>query len=140
YGYRAIAITDECSFAGVVRAHQHIGRLGLPLELLIGTEIRLADGPRVVLIATDRAAYGRLSRLISVGRRAAEKGRYHLRRADLDDGVAGCLALLVPPDDGPLDRGVLAADGRWLGERFPDSAWLAIELACGPNDAARLDT
>jgi DNA polymerase III alpha subunit len=137
-GYDAIAITDECSFAGVVRAHQEIRRLSLPLKLIIGSEIRLADGPRVALLATDRDAYGRLARLISVGRRAAEKGEYRLTRADLDRGVPGCLALLVPPDDGPLDAAALVADARWLGERFPDRAWLAVALACGPNDAARL--
>ncbi|WP_332674998.1 error-prone DNA polymerase [Aromatoleum sp.] len=137
-GYDAIAITDECSFAGVVRAHQEIRRLSLPLKLIVGSEIRLADGPRVVLLATDRNAYGRLARLISTGRRAAEKGQYRLARADLDGGVPGCLALLVPPDDGPLDAAAMVADGRWLGERFPERAWLAVELACGPNDAARL--
>ena len=138
YGYAAIAITDECSLAGVVRAHQEVHRLSLPLKLIIGSEIRLADGPRMVLLATDRGAYGRLARLISIGRRAAEKGQYHLTRADLDQGVPDCLALLVPPDDGPLDRTALVAEGRWLGERFPDAAWLAVELACGPNDTARL--
>lgn len=137
-GYGALAITDECSLAGVVRAHQEIRRSSLPLTLIIGTEIRLADGPRMVLLATDRAAYGRLARLISIGRRAAEKGRYHLARADLEAGLPGCLALLLPPDDGPLEHSTLLADGRWLGERFPGMAWLAIELACGPDDAARL--
>ncbi|NMG75060.1 error-prone DNA polymerase [Aromatoleum diolicum] len=137
-GYDALAITDECSLAGVVRAHREIGRCALPLTLIVGTEIRLIDGPRVVLLATDRAAYGRLARLISIGRRAAEKGRYHLVRADLEVGLPGCLALLLPPDDGSPEHSALAADGRWLGERFPGAAWLAIELACGPDDAARL--
>ncbi len=137
-GYAALAITDECSLAGVVRAHQEARRLTLPLELVIGTEIRLADGPRLVLLATDRPAYGRLARLVSRGRRAAGKGSYRLCRSDLEDGLPGCLALLVPPDEGPLDRAALVADARWLAERFPGDAWLAVELACGPDDAARL--
>ncbi|SIR04168.1 error-prone DNA polymerase, DnaE-like [Aromatoleum tolulyticum] len=136
-GYTALAITDECSLAGVVRAHQEIRRQALPLHLIVGTEIRLADGPRVVLLATDRAAYGRLSRLISRGRRAADKGEYRLTRADLEDGLPGCLALLVPPEGTP-DHAALIADGCWLDGRFPGSAWLAVELACGPDDAARL--
>jgi len=137
-GYAALAITDECSFAGVVRAHQQLKQLPPALRLIIGSEIRLADGPRVVLLATDRAAYGRLARLVSLGRRAAEKGSYRLTRADLDAGLPGCLALLVPPDDGPLDRAALVADGHWLAARFPDAAWLAVELACGPDDDGRL--
>ncbi|KON81546.1 error-prone DNA polymerase [Azoarcus sp. PA01] len=138
-GYTALAITDECSLAGVVRAHQHVRRLARPLQLLIGSELLLADGLRVVLLATDRAAYGRLARLITTGRRAATKSRYQLTRADLDHGVPGCLALVVPPDDGALDAAALVADARWVGERFADATWLAVELACGPDDARRLE-
>ncbi|MCB1909571.1 MAG: PHP domain-containing protein, partial [Rhodocyclaceae bacterium] len=73
-GYRALAITDECSLAGVVRAHLAIRKQALKLELIVGTEIRLAEGPRLVLLATDRGGYGRLSRLITLGRRRADKG------------------------------------------------------------------
>ena len=137
-GYAALAITDECSLAGVVRAHQKARRLALALELIVGTEIRLVDGPQLVLLATDRAAYGRLARLISRGRRAADKGSYRLARSDLGDGLPGCLALLVPPDDGPPAQAALVAEARWLAQRFPGAAWLAVELACGPDDAARL--
>jgi error-prone DNA polymerase len=137
-GYAALAITDECSLAGVVRAHQEARRLGLALKLIVGTEIRLADGPQLVLLATDRAAYGRLARLISRGRRAADKGSYRLARSDLEDGLPGCLALLVPPDGGPPAQAALVAEARWVAERFPGAAWLAVELACGPDDAARL--
>ncbi|CAI07859.1 similar to DNA polymerase III alpha chain [Aromatoleum aromaticum EbN1] len=138
-GYTALAITDECSLAGVVRAHQQLRRLARPLKLLIGSELRLVDGLRVVLLATDRAAYGRLARLITIGRRAATKGRYQLTCADLDRGIPGCLALVVPPDDRILDAAALVADARWVGERFPDAAWLAVELACGPDDGRRLE-
>ena len=80
-GYEALALTDECSLAGVVRAHVAAKTCGL--ALLIGTEVRIAAGPRLVLLATDRDAYGDLSALITAGRRRAGKGRYHLRRADL---------------------------------------------------------
>src|SRR6187402_1351475 len=71
-GYRALAITDAHSVAGVVRAHGAAKQVGL--KLLIGAEIRPDDAPAIVLWATDRASYGRLSRLITVGRRRAEKG------------------------------------------------------------------
>src|SRR3954471_13117566 len=83
-GYSALAITDECSVAGAVRAHMAAKEVGLPL--IIGSEIALADGPRLVLLATGRKGYGRLSALITLGRTRADKGAYQLSCADLDDG------------------------------------------------------
>ncbi|MBI4290968.1 MAG: error-prone DNA polymerase [Betaproteobacteria bacterium] len=139
-GYSALAITDECSLAGVVRAHVAAKEVGLPL--IIGSEIRLDDGPRLVLLAADREGYGNLSELITAGRRRAKKGSYSLSCADLDQGLPGCLALLLPPHPGPLPRGGegkdLLAHARWLAERFPGNAWIAAELLCGPDDRARL--
>jgi DNA polymerase III alpha subunit len=71
-GYTALAITDECSLAGVVRAHTAVKKLG-GIKLLIGAEFRLGCGLRLVVIARNRAGYARLSRLITRGRRRAEK-------------------------------------------------------------------
>src|SRR5438270_3254402 len=81
-GYAALAITDECSLAGVVRAHLAAKEVGLPL--VIGTEVTLGDGTRLVLHATDRESYGDLAQLITRGRRKATKGRYALDRADVE--------------------------------------------------------
>src|SRR5574341_631630 len=75
-GYAALAITDECSLAGIVRAH--VAAKEHQLKLIAGAEFRLADGPRLVLLATDRESYGDLAALITRGRRAAEKGSYRL--------------------------------------------------------------
>ncbi len=136
-GYAALAITDECSLAGVVRAHAQWRQQPDTLKLLIGTSLQLADGPRLVLIATDRSAYGHLSSLISKGRRAADKGAYHLRRGDLEDGLPSCLALLIPPDTTGDRPDALAADACWLASHFPDSSWLAAPLQLGPDDAWR---
>jgi error-prone DNA polymerase len=130
-GYSALAVTDECSVAGVVRAHTAAKDIGLPL--VIGTEIRLQAGPKIVLLVTDREGYGNLAQLITLGRRRSSKGRYSLSPDDLDAGVPGCLALLVP-DDAESD----AAHARWLGERFAGRAWIAAELLCGPDDRALL--
>ena len=71
-GYAALAVTDVNSLAGVVRAHGAAKDVGL--KLIIGAEVTPVDAPPVVLWATDRASYGRLSRLLTVGRRRAEKG------------------------------------------------------------------
>ena len=128
-GYEALAITDECSLAGIVRAHVAAKAHGL--KLVVGSEIALADGPKLVLLATDREGYGNLCELITTGRRA-KKGTYCLRIADLDAGLPGCLALLVP--GGRIDE----KHARWVAERFPGHAWIAAELHLGPRDLAYL--
>ncbi len=93
-GYTALAITDECSLSGIVRAHEAAKDVGL--KLIVGSEIQLADGPKLVLLASDREGYGNLSELITRGRRNAGKGSYRLTRNDLADGVPGCLVLWIP--------------------------------------------
>ena len=80
-GYAALALTDECSLAGAVRAHLAAKDAGLPL--ILGSEFTLADGTKLVLLATDRASYGDLSQLITRGRRNAAKGTYRLTRDDV---------------------------------------------------------
>ena len=129
-GYAALAITDECSLAGIVRAHVAAKETGL--HLIVGSEIRLADGPRLVLLATDRAGYGRLSSLITLGRRREKKGGYRLLRADIAGGVPGCLALLVPDDN--TDTAALG----WFAQCFKGRGWIAVELHKGADDRARL--
>jgi error-prone DNA polymerase len=133
-GYAALALTDECSLAGAVRAHVAAKAIGL--KLLVGAEVQLADGPKLVLLATNRAGYGNLSELVTRGRRGAQKGRYRLTRADLDAGLAGCLALFVPDARAP-DAG--EAHAEWLAARFPARAWIAAELHCGPDDRVQLE-
>jgi len=129
-GYAALAITDECSLAGIVRAHVAAREHGL--KLIVGSEIALEDGPRLVLLATDSDGYGNLCELITAGRRRVRKGAYRLSRTDLDPGVPGCLALLVP------GRRVDTGHAHWLAERFAHRAWIAAELHSGPRDKARL--
>jgi error-prone DNA polymerase len=92
-GYRALAVTDRHSLAGVVRAHVAAKEAGL--KLLIGAEIWPLDAPPVVLLATDRASYGRLSRLITCGRRRAPKGECHLTLSDVAEHAEGLVALCV---------------------------------------------
>src|SRR5579863_5321498 len=85
-GYRALAITDECSLAGVVRGHIAAKQCGLPL--IIGAEFTCVEGLKLVALATNRASYGALCRLVSRARRATAKGGYRLKRADLETGLA----------------------------------------------------
>ena len=102
--YSGLALTDECSLAGVVRAHVAAKEHGLPL--IIGTELtcldQRQDGPgplKLVVLATDRASYGAMSRLISKARRATRKGCYALKRADLENALPGCLIIWLPRAD-----------------------------------------
>ncbi|HSE00215.1 MAG TPA: error-prone DNA polymerase [Burkholderiales bacterium] len=130
-GYAALAVTDECSLAGVVRAHVAAKEHGL--RLIVGAELKLADGPKLVLLATDREAYGNLSQLITAARRRSQKGSYRIVWDDLATGVPGCLVLLVPDEPPNLE------DAQRIARLFPGRAWIAAELHCGPDDRARLE-
>src|SRR6185503_15806120 len=79
-GYSALAITDECSVAGVVRAYAAAKEVGLPL--IVGSEFRLSDGPKIVLLAESREGYGALCELITRGRMRSPKGGYSLSMRD----------------------------------------------------------
>jgi error-prone DNA polymerase len=128
-GYSAIAITDECSLAGVVRAHEQAKRSGLPL--IIGSELRCSDGLTVIALAQSRRGYGKLSQLITKARRAAIKGSYCLDRNDLPL-LEENLLIWIP---GHVPH---ASDGIWLREHFNNRLWLGIELHRIGDDTARL--
>jgi error-prone DNA polymerase len=129
-GYTALALTDECSLSGVVRAHVAAKERGV--KLIIGSELTLECGLALVVLATDRHGYGRLCRLITRGRRAAAKGGYRLTRNDLTETLAHCLILWLP---GEAPR---AEEARWLAAHFPGEVWIAVELLRGGADRERL--
>jgi error-prone DNA polymerase len=121
-GYRAIALTDECSFAGLVKAHRAARECGI--RLIAGAEFQLAEGFRLVLLAPDRDAYGQIAALITRLRRRSPKGRYEARLDDFRWAVDGCLALWVPGSGG-IEASM--AQGRRLKALFP-RLWIALEL------------
>ncbi|HCA63219.1 MAG TPA: error-prone DNA polymerase, partial [Pseudomonas sp.] len=130
-GYDALAITDECSLAGIVRAWQASKDTGLPL--IIGSEVQIEGGPKLVLLVENLTGYQALCQLITRARRRAEKGRYQALREDLSEGsLEGLLAIWLPGHAGA------DTDGRWLLERFRERLWLGIELHRGPDDALQL--
>jgi error-prone DNA polymerase len=131
HGYRALAITDECSLAGIVRAWQAAKEYGL--QLIVGSEFQLEHGPKLVLLAETLHGYQQLCRLITVARRRAGKGTYRALREDFDGDLDGLLCLWLPRDHRDDE-----ADGAWLRARFPQRAWLAVELLHGPDDGAQL--
>ncbi|MEA3107710.1 MAG: error-prone polymerase [Gammaproteobacteria bacterium] len=135
-GYRALAITDECSLAGVVRAHIAAKQHGLPL--IIGAEFTCVDDLKLVALATDRASYGALSRLISRARRSTVKGRYALKRDDFTNSLDGCLIIWLPHSS-KVSLPQHGEDGRWLRERFSGRVWIGVELLTGGCDTRRLE-
>ncbi len=114
-GYSALAVTDENTLAGVVRAYA--AARGKPIRLIIGAEIIPNDAPPVLLWATDRRAYASLSKLITVGRRRAPKGECWLSLDDIANHSEGLLAGVIPYFQG--DR--LRADH--IDEEHPSYPW-----------------
>ena len=153
-GYAALALTDECSLAGVVRAH--VAAQALPrdpvtgepeLKLLIGAEFsvrRLTQAPpgppettpdpvmfKLVLLARHLEGYGNLCQFITGLRRSAAKGSYRLSWARLQEAaqrgeLADCLALLLPPREASDEELLIPA--RWLLRHFTGQAWIGVEL------------
>ncbi|HEY0956262.1 MAG TPA: error-prone DNA polymerase [Roseateles sp.] len=149
-GYEALALTDECSLAGVVRAHKQLrelceaaaqeGSTPVTLKLLIGSEFLVRDDagtPRfkLVLIAQNLNGYGNLSQFITQLRRASPvKGEYTLHWHRIaPEKLTDCLALLVLPRD--ATDAELLPPAHWLLQHFTGRAWLAVELLREASDA-----
>jgi len=165
-GYSALAITDECSLAGVVRAHGEAKRR--QLHLIVGSEIQLhlaqptaqpfpasargsdaagAAHARLVLLAQTRRGYGNLSEWITVARRRAPKGCYLAHPSDLEGrvphapylaGLPGCFALLLPAPGQTFED--VFAHAMWLKTWFqPGRCAIAVELLHRAGDDAVLE-
>ncbi|PYB73840.1 error-prone DNA polymerase [Pseudomonas sp. LB-090624] len=129
-GYDALAITDECTLAGIVRAWQ--SAKAHQMRLIVGSEVQLHDGPKLVLLVEGLTGYQNLCALITRGRRRAEKGEYQLLRDDLLQHHQGLLALWVADDSADT------ATGQWLRSVFDERLWLAVHLHRGSDDGQRL--
>jgi error-prone DNA polymerase len=124
-GHKAIAITDRNSVAGIVRAHHAAKIVGI--RLVVGVRLDLADGTSLLAYPQERAAYGRLTRLLTLGKRRAAKGECRLDYADIVVHGEGQILILLSPE--------LAAQ---VAADFPGRAYLAAHhLYCG-DDAQRL--
>lgn len=142
-GYQALAVTDEVSLAGIVRAWGAAKDLQFPL--IVGAELKLVDGPDLVVWVTDRASYGRLCRLISAARLRSEKGSAEVRWSDLAEysqgmlcGVLGQALLdqsLFKPETATNTQTAL----QQVTDLFGDRAYLLSELTCGVDDQQILD-
>jgi len=140
--YHAIAITDECSLSGIIRAHIAAKQHGI--SLIVGSELQLKDGLRMVLLATNRIAYGNLSHLITIARRNAKKGEYHLTRKEfIAHHPQDCLALWLPQSpkaSSPTatQTSTKSEQLQWLAQQFPQRTWIAVALLLTENDHTQL--
>ena len=139
-GYKAIALTDECSLAGIVRAFEEAQRCnqrGQNIKLVSGSLFMLENGSRLVLLAEDKTGYAQLCTLITRGRRNAPKGSYELADSAFENGLDHCLALWLPANNSTApEQDLLCA--HWVASHFPGRSWLAISLKLGPDDHTQL--
>jgi len=136
-GLAAIAITDRNSIAGLVRAHQAAKEAGI--RLVVGVRLDLRDGMSLLAFPEDRAAYGRLTTLLTLGKRRAPKGECHLDYPDVVAHGEGLVVALLPPDY--VDRVSLTthrARAAQLAADFPGRAYLAAHHLYRGDDARRL--
>lgn len=131
-GVDALAIVDRNSLAGIVRAHEAAKTTGV--RLIVGCRLDLSDGTSVLVYPTDRPAYARLCRLLSLGKKRGGKAKCVLEWVDLAAYGDGLIAILLPD----LADDECAFRLRRLREAFDNRAYLALSLRRRPNDQLRL--
>jgi len=128
--YHAICISDECTLSGVVRAH--VQAKNSNIKLIIGSEFKMDDGLRFVLLAVDRKSYGQLSHLISMSRRHAKKGEYFLDKTLFElYKPTDCLVLWLP-DNKSNQQDEKSLD--FLQQNFNKRLWICVELLLTGTD------
>jgi len=134
-GLTALAVTDRNSLAGIVRAHVAAKEVGL--RFVVGVRLDLEEKLSLLAWPSDRAAYGRLTRLLTVGQRRADKGECILRLDDVAEFQEGLILALIPPDGWPDEdfSSRLAA----LRRRFDGAVYLAAQRRFSRGDRARLN-
>ncbi|NVD07017.1 DNA polymerase III subunit alpha [Vibrio sp. JPW-9-11-11] len=128
--YRALAITDECSVAGVVRAYSTIQQQQLNINLIIGSMFWLNSQCQVVLLCPNRAAYAELCRIITNARRRCDKGAYQLSEWDLMS-IKHCLLLWLPSHTRSDDQW-----GLWLTQHHNHRLWIGLQRHLAADDHA----
>ena len=142
-GYQALALTDECSVAGVVRAWEAAQECDV--HLIVGSEFVWGD-LRLVALARDAQGWGNLCEFITAARAAAPKGQYHVGPASPFSLLQGCELLLVPcrerfcASDFVAVSACLSSARAQFGLNFDGHLWLAVELHLAPDDSLWLAT
>jgi len=133
-GYRALAITDECSVAGVVRAYEVIKAEKLPIKLIVGASFKFEQDIHLILLAPSRLAYAELCRVITNARRRCEKGGYQLTEWDIHS-IKHCIVLWLPSGDITKDT----STGKWLTQYHQQRLYLAYYRTLSASDNQQYD-
>src|SRR5260221_388106 len=139
YGYKAIAITDRNTFAGIVRGHTVAKKTGM--RIIPACRLDLLDGPGLLAYPTDIDAYSQLSNLLTVGNLRTEKGQCHLYRADVYSHAKGSKFVVIPP--GTLNEVFDFDDSfkkalREYRDALGEHLYIAASRSYGGNDAKEL--
>ncbi len=150
-GYQALAITDECSVAGVVRAHEEAQRAGI--QLIVGSRLRVSQPGQqpdlqLLVLCADRDGYGDLCELITLARRRRPKGQYHLQTRDFElpapaelsaqwQGLQSCFVIWLPPE-APEPAAALHETAHWLRRIFGQRLFGGVVRRHGAGEATRM--
>lgn len=131
-GIDAVGVVDRNSLAGIVRAWEAAKTTGV--RLVVGCRLDLSDGMSILVYPTDRPAYSRLTRLLSLGKSRGGKGKCILDVSDVEAYNGGLIAILIPDEADDTTAGQL----RKLAAIFGDRAYVSLCLRRRPNDRLRL--
>ncbi len=131
-GIEALGIVDRNSLAGIVRALEASRATGV--RLVVGCRLDLADGMSILVYPTDRRAYSRLTRLLTLGKGRGGKANCILHLDDVALYADGLIGVLVPD----LIDETCSVQLRKMAEIFGDRAYVSLSLRRRPNDQLRL--
>ena len=129
-GYRALAITDECSVAGVVKAYTAIKDHKLPIKLIVGSLLHIKTDIKLVALCPNRQAYAELCRIITNARRRTRKNHYELTRWDIAS-LKHCLLIWLPSGDEHQNE-----QASWLKKYHDQRLWIGMQRHLTNNEEA----
>lgn len=131
--YKALAVTDECSVAGIVKIHSAIKQHKLSLKQIVGSMFWLNDECQVVLLCPNRTAYAELCRIITNARRRSSKGHYQLSEWDIMS-AKHCFILWLPQQKSEDSHW-----GQWLSQHHSGRLWIGLQRHLKQTDQQYMD-
>ncbi|WP_086774976.1 error-prone DNA polymerase [Vibrio coralliirubri] len=131
--YKALAVTDECSVAGIVKVHSAIKQHKLSLKQIVGSMFWLNEECQVILICPNRQAYAELCRIITNARRRSSKGHYQLSEWDIMS-AKHCFILWLPQQ-----KNEDAHWGQWLFQHHSGRLWIGLQRHLKQTDQQYTD-
>lgn len=131
--YKALAVTDECSVAGIVKVHSAIKQHKLSLKQIVGSMFWLNDECQVVLLCPNRTAYAELCRIITNARRRSSKGHYQLSEWDIMS-AKHCFILWLPQQKSEDSHW-----GQWLSQHHSGRLWIGLQRHLKQTDQQYMD-